>query len=120
MIQLTRFGAEKYALRVVKRIPKGYRVWCVNRDEIRGYLPICQVVTGYKVNTETLMAVPMPERDAQIVSTAAMRYGAGTVEDAQKVLSRPSGKALRMVMQAEEILRKYTTKRGGRKKTDGC
>lgn len=116
-IELSRPGYPVRSFEVVDKIPAGYKVWCINREGLEGYLPVCQTVTGFKVNTTTLKAVPMPESKAQLVSMAAMRYGAESVEDAEKILQRPSGKSRRFIFRALDILLKYSEKPGKNSRT---
>ena len=108
IVELERQAGAPHVFEVVDRIPAGYHVWCIGRDGLEGYLPICQIVPkSHRVVLETLKVVRMPEPDAQLVARAAIRYGADTVERAEKIAGRQC-RSRKLVEAALEILRKYS------------
>ena len=97
-----------YVFDVVDKIPEGYRIWNINQECISGYLPLCQVRPGsYSVIADTLKAIRMPVDEIVVLHQASVRYGANTLEKAEKILKRP-GKSRKLIESAVDIFKKYS------------
>lgn len=99
---------QTYVFEVVDKIPEGYRIWNINHERISGFLPLCQVYPGtYNVIADTLKAIRMPMDEIAVLHQASVRYGASTLEKAEKILKRP-GKSRKLIESAVDIFRKYS------------
>ena len=97
-----------HVFEIVDRIPDGYHVWCIDREGMKGFLPICRIIPGTRrAALNSLKVVRMPEAEAQIVARAAIRYGADTVQRAEKIAAR-SCRSRKLVEAALEILKRYS------------
>lgn len=64
----------KYTFEIVNRIPKGYIVWNIGDNMIDGYIPLCELTTGYNINPNTLKAIGLVDAEVKILRDAA-HYG---------------------------------------------
>lgn len=92
---------------IVKKIPKGYKVWNVSEEWMDGYLPLCQTYPGTcDVITDSLLAIEMPRSEISVLHRASMRYGAGSLEAAERIQASPY-KSRKLIERAVELFRKY-------------
>lgn len=84
------FNEREYEL--TEKIGKTYYVWNIGKnmgnDE---YLPLCELVSKYEINPDTLKAIKLNKEEVQLLRSAA-GWGISSLKEAQKALrSKRSG-----------------------------
>ena len=72
----------KHTFEIVDRIPKGYIVWNIGDNMTDGYIPLCELTTGYNINVNTLKAIALDDAEVRILRDAA-HYGIWNLKKAK-------------------------------------
>lgn len=72
-----------HTFEIVEKIPTGFFVWNIGENMTDGYIPICEILEGYSINTETLKAIALEENEIEIVRESA-RYGVNDLKSARR------------------------------------
>lgn len=107
--EINRFG-EMLKYRVVETIPNGYSVWSIGGIEgSPNYMPLCICYSGtYKVQTDKLCAILVPEPERKVMEKCQMRTGCGNLHDVKQALTRKRTKDRDLLELALPLFEKYT------------
>lgn len=75
-----------HTFEIVNKMPKGYIIWNIGENMEDGYLPICEIKSGFEINPDTLKAIRFENKDELALLRKCACRGIVDLKSASKAL----------------------------------